>query len=502
MNIQRIKLNFRRIQWKLTLSYTAVTVGSLLIVVLVFGYLLFSRSFIPLDMYDRALTPSEWIRIIDENSGHIWRPVLSQDPLDTQLISALMQESNLQITSYEILQIGDFQIQMSTQAQGSAFLIDPDAVLLGIFNSKLVSEDAIGQPLDMGILPGLEGSLTAALSGEDDPEQLFVTLEPHERFYFSVPIVDEASQKVLGVAIIYIESLPTANDIPTTMWRLAGQSVLILLLAVGVIGTLFGAWTASGMASRLGQVSQVTDAWSHGDFSDFIEDPVGDEISTLADRLNHMAEQLQQFLKRSQEMAVSEERNRLARDLHDSAKQEALAASFHLGTALTLFERDSESAKSHLIEADHLVDSVRGELTDLIHELRPPSMNGTHFDETINEYIIDWAHQTGVEAALQVEGYLDLPLEIKQAIYRIMQEALANVARHSSALKVDVTLSFGENCVTFCIRDDGVGFDLQQPHNGMGLDSMRERVESLLGDFAIESEPGQGTKVCLTIPIE
>ncbi|MBE0528246.1 MAG: sensor histidine kinase [Thermoleophilia bacterium] len=202
-------------------------------------------------------------------------------------------------------------------------------------------------------------------------------------------------------------------------------------------------------------------------------------------------------------MAVSEERNRLARDLHDSAKQEALAASFHLGTALTLFESDSESAKSHLIEADHLVDSVRGELTDLIHELRPPSMNGTRFDETINEYIIDWAHQTGIEATLNVDGFVDLSLEIKQAIYRIMQEALANVTRHSTAEKVDVIMNFGDNSVEFCISDDGIGFDPQQhPNDGMGLDSMRERVESLRGEFAIESEPGRGTKVCITIPIE
>jgi len=201
-------------------------------------------------------------------------------------------------------------------------------------------------------------------------------------------------------------------------------------------------------------------------------------------------------------MAVSEERNRLARDLHDSAKQEALAASFHLGTALTLFERDPASAKSHLVEAGNLVDSVRVELTDLIHELRPPSMNGTRFDETLNEYIIEWAHQTGIEATLNVEGYIDLPLDIKQAIYRIMQEALANVAKHSSAKNVDVRMLFRENSVEFCVDDDGAGFDPEQQHDGMGLDSMRERVESLDGDFKIQSESGQGTKVCIMVPIE
>jgi len=501
MIIDRIKSSFRRLQWKLTLSYSAVTVSSLFVVVLILGYL-FSKAFVPIDIYNRVLTPEAWLRIISENSSHIWLPVMSQDPIDTRLVSALLQESDLSITDVNLIKIGDFQIQMGTDAQGSAFIVGPDGILLGFDDSNLVSQDAVGQPMDMGILPGLEKPLKAALNGEVDPERLFVTIEPHESFFMAVPILEETNQEVLGAAVIYIEHLPTADDIPTFLFTLVGRSVMILLLAAGVVGTIFGALTARGMVLGLRRVSQVTDAWSQGDFSEFIEDPVGDEISTLAVRLNHMAKQLQQFLKRSQEIAVSEERNRLARDLHDSAKQEALAASFHLGTALTLFKRDPVSAKSHLVEADNLVDSVRVELTDLIHELRPPSMNGARFDETLNEYIIEWAHQTGIEATLKVDGSIDLPLDIKQAIYCILQEALANVARHSSANTVDVKLSFDDNSVEFCLSDDGSGFDTQQQFVGMGLDSMRERVESLNGDFFIQSEPGQGTKVCVAVPIE
>jgi NarL family two-component system sensor histidine kinase LiaS len=502
MFIERIKLTFRRLQWKLTLSYAAVTVGSLLIVVLVLGYLLFSRVFPPLDIYDRVVTPQEWIRLLSEDAEHIWTPVLSQEPIDTDLISGLMHESDLQITFFDVLQIGDFQIRVRTVGQGSVLIVGSDGILLGTSNPRFVSEDAIGQLLDIDILPGLEEPLQAALNGELDPERLFVTLEPRERFYFAVPLINEATQEVLGVAVINMEHIPTADDVPANLLMLLGRSVLILLLAAGVVGAIFGAITASGMVSRLERVSQVTDAWSQGDFSEFIQDSTGDEISQLAERLNHMAEQLQQFLKRSQEMAVSEERNRLARDLHDSAKQEALAASFHLGTALTLFESDPDSAKNHLVEADTLVDSVRGELTDLIHELRPQSMNGKSFDETVNEYVIEWAHQSSIEANLKVEGFIELPLEAKQAIFRIMQEALANVTRHSSTDKVDITMSFRDDVVEFCISDDGVGFNIEQQHDGMGLDSMRERVESLSGDFSLHSEIGRGTKVCVIIPIE
>ena len=501
MSIEKIKSSFRQLQWKLTLSYSAVTVGSLFVVVLILGYLLFSKVFIPIEIYNRVLTPEEWIRVIIENDAGLVRSIYMQDPIDTDLIASIMQRGELTITEVDLLQIGDFQVRLATEAQGSTILLDHEGIILGLNYPSIVPGAEVGQPLDRGTFPGLDGALTAAFNGEVDPERIFVTLIPQERFYFAVPVHGEDEQEVLGVVLIYIEHLPTSNDIPETLLVLLGRSVLILLLSAGIVGAIFGAVTARGMVTRFDRVSQVTDAWSQGDFSEFIEDPVGDEISKLAVRLNHMAEQLQQFLKRSQEMAVSEERNRLARDLHDSAKQEALAASFHLGTALTLFERDPKSAKSHLVEADNLVDSVRVELTDLIHELRPTSMNGARFDETLNEYIIEWAHQTGIQANLNVDGYIDLPLEIKQAIYRIMQEALANVAKHSSAKGVDVSMRYRESSVEFCLSDDGIGFDSQGQYDGMGLDSMRERVESLKGDFKIQSEPGQGTKICITIPI-
>ena len=144
------------------------------------------------------------------------------------------------------------------------------------------------------------------------------------------------------------------------------------------------------------------------------------------------------------------------------------------------------------------LDSLR----DLIHELRPLSMNGTRFDETVNEYIIEWAHQTGIRATYTVQGFVDLSLELKQAIYRILQEALANVARHSSAEDVEISLNFGDNLVELCLSDDGIGFDPLQQHGGMGLDSMRERAETFNGNFTIECEAGKGTKVRVTFPIK
>jgi signal transduction histidine kinase len=91
---------------------------------------------------------------------------------------------------------------------------------------------------------------------------------------------------------------------------------------------------------------------------------------------------------------------------------------------------------------------------------------------------------------------------MKQTIYRIMQEALANAARHSSAEHVEISLEFHENSITLFIQDDGIGFDTELQYGGMGLQSMLERAEYLGGQLVIHSKHGEGTRVCVTLPIE
>jgi NarL family two-component system sensor histidine kinase LiaS len=319
----------------------------------------------------------------------------------------------------------------------------------------------------------------------------------------AIPIIKNIGGEnahVLGVIVVILDILPTQADVPSHILNIAGRSLLIFLLGIGIMGAIFGAFFAHGLSNRFKRLSTTIDAWSEGDFSSFIEDTTGDEISQFTRRLNNMAKQLQDLLRRRQDIAVSEERNRLARDLHDSAKQQALAASFQLGTALTLYDRDPQIAKEHLVEADALLDSVKNELTNLVHELRPLSVDGQDFAETLKEYAMDWSHRSGIEINLNIEGNDELSLETREALFRIAQEALANTARHSSAHNVDIFLDYGENIVTMSIKDDGHGFDKGVQHGGLGLYSMRERAEVLGGSFTVESSPDQGTKIVVTLP--
>ncbi len=497
--MSNLKNIIRQLRWKLTLSYTAVTVGALLVVVLILGTLLFSRLLIPNDI----LTPRVWNELLKKTPiAPVIQHILAQSPIDTDLIGLILSDSNSTITGGDLFRIGDTQFSVRTATQTDALIVGADGSLLGVSNPAFVPGAVIGQPFDADKIPGLSPLLQAALAGEEDPERLFVTIEPNDKFMFAIPVFsdDRDEKRVLGAFVLSFESLPTESDLLSHLVKLVAKSLLIFVVGAGIMGAFFGSLTANGMVRRFRRLSAVADAWSRGDFSEFIDDPTGDEISHLAQRLNRMAEQLQHLLKRRQEMAVSEERNRLARDLHDSAKQQALAASFQLGTVITLFDRDPQSAKGHLIEADNLVDSVREELTDLIHELRPPAMNGRDFAETLNEYGVEWAHQNEIEIDVNVQGYDELPLAIKQTLYRITQEALANIARHSAASSASVSLNYDTSAATLTIADDGCGFDTDEQYDGIGLYSMRERAESLNGNFSIESKPGQGAKICVTLP--
>jgi signal transduction histidine kinase len=102
---------------------------------------------------------------------------------------------------------------------------------------------------------------------------------------------------------------------------------------------------------------------------------------------------------------------------------------------------------------------------------------------------------------VDVQGSNGLSLEAKQTLFRILQEALANVARHSIAQSVDVTLRYTASNVSLTIADDGCGFDTSAQHDGMGLNSMQERSVSQNGTFTVESEPGMGTRISVTLPM-
>jgi NarL family two-component system sensor histidine kinase LiaS len=299
------------------------------------------------------------------------------------------------------------------------------------------------------------------------------------------------------VLVVFV-ALPTTWQVVGNMAELFGVSLACFTPPVAIMGALFGSLTARGLVRRLGKLSAATRAWSQGDFS-FFEDTSRDELGQLARQMNRMAEQLQNLLHARQQIATLEERNRLARDLHDSVKQQAFGVATQIWTARTLLEHDPEAAGAHLAEAGQLADNLRQELTGLIRELRPVPLEQGLAD-ALREYAADWSHRNGIEARVQAPEEHPLSPEVEQGLLRIAQEALANVARHSDARNVELVLTRRAGQVELVMADDGRGFDPDGAHGGFGLRSMRERAELLGGGLSVESRPGAGTRIACTVP--
>ncbi len=222
----------------------------------------------------------------------------------------------------------------------------------------------------------------------------------------------------------------------------------------------------------------------------------------LKKQVDERTHEIETLFEKTKELAIIEERNRLARDLHDSAKQKAFAALAQLGAVRSLMTGEAGKAKSHLDEVEDLVYEVIQELTFLIQEMYPMALKEKGLVTFLREYIFEWENRNDIYVSLVVSQEQRLPLEIEQAMFRIAQECLANVARHSHASQVNITLNYNGSQLEMRLEDNGCGFKLDQKPAGVGMRTMQERAVMIGGSLDIDSSPGNGTRIHVRVPIQ
>ena len=322
-------------------------------------------------------------------------------------------------------------------------------------------------------------------------------------YLMAVPVQQNRGEGPLAAVIIV-----TVNGPPTgmTQWwpvilRVVPLTALIMLLAVVPFGALFGFIMSRGLTRRLKALTRAADAWSEGDFSVQPQDRSRDELSYLGMRLRRMAEHVQALLQTQHELALLEERNRLARELHDTVKQQTFATLMQVRAAKNLLEREPSSARQRLEEAEELIKSSQQELGLIITELRPSALEGQGLAEALRDYLASWSQHAHIPAEIQVQNERRLPLEVEQTLLRVAQEALSNVARHSRASAAAIQLAFDPDRVTLRVADNGVGFDPSISNGGFGLQSMRDRLDAIQGSLVIQANPQGGTTLTAIAPI-
>jgi two-component system nitrate/nitrite sensor histidine kinase NarX len=201
----------------------------------------------------------------------------------------------------------------------------------------------------------------------------------------------------------------------------------------------------------------------------------------------------------AQALGVVEERQHLARNLHDAINQSLFSAGLIAEVLPRLWERDQDEARKSLEDLRRLTRGAMAEMRALLAELRPSTLTDADLGDLLRLLGNAFTGRTNIPAKVSVVGEGVLPAETQVALYRICQEALNNVAKHALASQVDLALKHEEAGIELSLRDDGLGFDPGQATTSghYGLSMMRERAEAVGARLSITSQPGHGTKLTI-----
>jgi signal transduction histidine kinase len=310
----------------------------------------------------------------------------------------------------------------------------------------------------------------------------------------------------------------------TILYRALGLIALLL-----IVGILLAALMARYLAARLLEPVELLREGAaligagHLDHKIVIE--TGDEIEELATDFNRMTQSLlrarteledwalelerrvqertAQVVEQKEQLAVLEERQRVARELHDSITQALFTLTLTLESAQAFAKKDPSRVPTLVERAHQIAKSALAETRALISDLRPTALEQRGLADALLEQLTEISTRNHIPIEFQSRGITRLASAIEDALYRIALEAVNNAVNHAHATRILIELAQRDTAVTLIVTDDGAGFDSSAEYAGhYGLTTMRERARALGGKMQIESESGNGTTVRAVIPLE
>lgn len=235
---------------------------------------------------------------------------------------------------------------------------------------------------------------------------------------------------------------------------------------------------------------------------------IGVSFKLLRLQMDDLARLQANLASAERKAGMLEERQRLAREIHDTLAQGFASIIVHLEQTEQISHLENSPAKGHIDLARSVAREGLEESRRMMAALRPEVLEQRGLPEALGRVCQEWSRRTGIESRLSVTGTAEpLHPEIELTILRGVQEGLTNVARHSGAHTTAVTLSYMEDLIVLDVQDDGKGFvpaevtPTEHARAGFGLHGMRERVEGLQGSLSVESVLGEGTTISITLPV-
>ncbi|MED4602611.1 sensor histidine kinase [Paenibacillus validus] len=304
---------------------------------------------------------------------------------------------------------------------------------------------------------------------------------------------------------------------PFESWK-EGVSLSLTLISITIIlGGSYGLWYSTRINRRLEQLREVMLLLEKGNLSRAVP-PLGeDEIGRLGEQLNQITKKWEeqvsslqrlsnnnaQLAQKAKYSAIVEERQRLARELHDAVSQQLFAISMTATAVGRTLDKDFDKAQRQIHLIEEMASVAQSEMRALLLHLRPVHLEGKRLSEGLVELMQELAAKVPMEMDWELSDDIKLPKGIEDHLFRIAQEAMSNALRHSKATKLEVRLTQpSADAVRLLIRDNGVGFDLDmRKQASYGIVTMNERVNEIGGSMNLLTAPGKGTRIEIRIPI-
>ncbi|MBF0378920.1 MAG: sensor histidine kinase [Desulfamplus sp.] len=314
--------------------------------------------------------------------------------------------------------------------------------------------------------------------------------------WIDMPIMDDHDGRIGHLHVLYIAEfdfmvqLKSVFDFLFFTWG----KVFFLSLPIGIA---CGFVASRYVTRQLQKMNEVTESWRQGDFKVRIELPSDDVFTRHSWYLNEMAQDLEMYLNLKQSLAVRDERNRMARELHDTVKQKLFA----LGLQLAIAKAKPvvmEAASEHILEAEAIAREAQKDIKEIITQLRPAGTNDGSLYDRISMIADDFRRRFDLNIELKHSEPVKCNGHTEHHVLRIVQESLMNAVCHGKASEIVIACKIDQEVVILMISDNGRGFDIDQSkeEGGFGIVSMHDRVRDLPhGTFEIKSTAGAGTHI-------
>ncbi|GJM81063.1 sensor histidine kinase LiaS [Paenibacillus sp. HMSSN-139] len=303
---------------------------------------------------------------------------------------------------------------------------------------------------------------------------------------------------------------------PQTSWRTGIKAGVTLLSLLIITGAAYGLIQGYRPKRQIDGLREALLQWEKGNQTGSVPKLGEDELGRLAEQLERIGKRWEeqvsslqrlsthnaQLAEQARVSAIVEERQRLARELHDAVSQQLFAISMTATAVGRTLEKDFDKAQRQVELIEEMASVAQSEMRALLLHLRPVYLEGKELSQGLRDLVKELKTKVPMDLTLEMDENLSLGKGIENHLFRIIQEAMSNTLRHAKADKMEIRIHRRGEAVKVTLRDNGIGFELDDKKQASyGLSTMQERIHEIGGSIQFITAPGKGTRIEMTVPL-